>query len=383
MVFVLASWGEVVTMEPLVRALRRERPGARIVISVERREAIAAARALSDEAVVPFPFDSALPVARWHARAAPDLVVLFEQFDFPTFTRSLWTQRVPFIVLQARIKPGRGVGYQRRLANPKFKRWQLRGLRAMLVASPPQREQIAPIMPAEAQLQSVGSLKFPHHEPRISARKTADLRAWIDAATAGAPLLIAGSTHAREEAFVWDALQIARGGREQNAPVLLIAPRRLHRVDEVVELLNQSGARIARRSRWKAGENIGAVDVLLLDTLGELGAAYQFATGAFVGGTINGASHNVAEPLVWGVPTSYGPTRGNFAVEQILCEEAGVGFRIETPAQLADHWVSLLQSSELRAQLSDKAQTLVEAQSGAFAQTLQTLLEAADAIALR
>ena len=364
--FVLASWGELVTMEPLIRALRRERPRMRLLISVERPEIIAQARALADEVVVPFPFDSPWPVARWQARVRPDLVVFFEQFEFPTLTGSLRMQRVPFVIVQARVNASRGLGYQRRTAHPKFKRWQLRGVRAMLVASQWQGDLIAPVLSDQAQLKVVGSLKFPIERPQIAPQRDADLRAWIEAATGGAPLLLAGSTHPNEEAFILDALQIVREKYRGAAPALLLAPRGLQRADEVAELLSERGLRFSRRSQWQSVESSATgnaaksaaerQDVLLLDTMGELGVAYGYGVAALVGGTINGSSHNIAEPLVWGVPVAYGPMRGHFESEQVLCENAGVGFRIETPAELAAHWLSLLESSELRDDLASKAQ---------------------------
>ena len=373
-----ASWGEVVTLKPLIEALKRERPDAQLIFSVQRREAIEAARALADEAVLPHPFDYVVPVARWHAQARPNLVVFYEQFDLPVLARSLWVRRVPLVVVQARAnQTSGGHGYKRRLNTPAFWRWQLRGLRALLLTSRTHHAIMAPLSPDGAELKVVGSLKFARDKPRLAPDHEADLHAWLAAGTAGAPLLVAGSTHAGEEAFVLDALDIVRRDTNGAAPVVLLAPRRLQRVDEVLQLLQERGLRVSRRSQ----PALGAVDVLLLDTLGELGAAYAYATGAFVGGTVNGASHNVAEPLAWSLPVAYGPKRGNFAVEQTLCEEAGVGFRIETPAELAAHWTALLQSDELRRELGARADALVEAQSAAFERSLQALIEVVDAAA--
>ena len=376
-----ASWGELVTLSPLVAALKRERPVARLVLSVELGEAIATARALSDEAVLPWPYDSPLPVARWLARAQPDLVILYEQFDLPVITRALWLNRVPFIVIQTRVNAGREIGYKRRLNRPIFRRWQLRGLRAMLLQSPAHHQLLAPFAPDDAQLRVVGSLKFPHDRPQLAPSAEADLRAWIAAGTVSAPLLVAGSTHAGEEEFIVETLALVRRDCSGAAPVALLAPRRLGRVGEIVQLLDERGLRVSRRSQWHAGAPNEAVDVLLLDTLGELPLAYSHGVAAFVGGTFGDASHNVAEPLVWGIPVAYGPKRGNFEVEQTLCEAAGVGFRIETPAELAAHWTALLDSPALRRELSDKAEALVESQRAAFKRTLQILVEAVDEFA--
>ena len=373
--FITLGWGEVATMEPLARALREARPDAALGFTVKHREAIPLASQLSDEEVLPLPFDRPLPVARWHERANPDLVVLYERFNLATLLRSLWLRRVPFVIVHARMSAKRA--NNRSSFNLKFKRWQLRGLCDILLPTPDYQPGTAQIAPDGARLHIVGSIKFPHVKPQLPPEQNADLRAWIEAGTADAPLLAAGSTHQTEETFVLDAWQKVRENGPQNAPVLLLAPRKPDRTDEVFRLLQARGLRVSCRSQ---PERNGAVDVLLLDTLGELGVAYSYATGAFVGGTLSADAHNVAEPLVWSIPVAYGPRRGNFAVEQTLCEEAGVGFRIETPDELAAHWTELIQSAELRRELAAKTENLLAAQRDAFARTLQVLVEAVDSV---
>lgn len=55
------------------------------------------------------------------------------------------------------------------------------------------------------------------------------------------------------------------------------------------------------------------MDILLLDTLGELAAAYAEGTVALVGGGWDGAGgHNPLEPVQAGVPTLLGPGFANF-----------------------------------------------------------------------
>ncbi len=377
-VFVTLGWGEVATMEPLAQALRAARPQARLLFTVKHREAIPLASQLADEEVLPLPFDRPLAVARWHGRARPDVVVFYERFNLATLLRSLWLARVPFLIVHARMSAKRV--NNRSAPNLRFKRWQLRGLRAILLPTPDYRPGTQQIAPDEAQIHTVGSIKFPHVKPRLAPEREADLRAWIEAATGGAPLLVAGSTRETEEEFVLDAWEKTRAACPANAPVLLLAPRKPARTDEVLRELNARNLRVSRRSQWARDASNVRADVLLLDTLGELGVAYSHAVAAFVGGTVNGDSHNVAEPLIWNIPVAYGPKRGNFGVEQTLCENAGVGFRVETPAELSAHWTELLNAPDLRRSLADKAQELVESQRDAFARTLQILIDAVDAV---
>ena len=377
-VFITLGWGEVATMEPLVKALRVARPNAQLIFTVKHREAIPLASELADEEVLPLPFDRPLPVSRWHARARPDVVIFYERFKLVTLLRSLWLQRVPFAIVHARMSAKRA--NNRSALNLKFKRWQLRGLRDILLPTPDYLPGTQQIAPAEAGLHVVGSVKFPHAKPQMAPEREAELRAWIEAATAGkAPLLIAGSTHETEEAFVLQAWEKTRANCPENSPVLLLAPRKPYRTDEILQLLNERNLRVSRRSQWNSTKSERA-DVLLLDTLGELSVVYSHGVGAFLGGTIVGSSHNVAEPLIWNLPVAYGPKRGNFGVEQTLCESAGVGFRIETPDELAAHWTEIIQSPDLRAELSRKIEALLEKQSLAFEHTLKVLIETVDAV---
>ena len=376
------GWGEVATITPLARALRQARPNARLVFTVIAREAIETASQLTDEEVLPKPFDNLWAVARWHARARPDLVVFYERFDVATLARSLWVQRVPFVIVQARMTIKRAK--KSSSLSLRFKHWQFRGLRAIMVTTPDYLPNVGNLAPATAQAHVVGSIKFPHQRPPFDAEKAADLRAWIENSVGKAPLLVAGSTHPEEENWVLDAFQIVRENwnNEGPQPVLLLAPRRPQRADEIAQLVEQRGLRLSRRSQMPpdapnlSGES---VDVLLLDTLGELVTVYGWASGVFVGGSIISGSQNVTEPLVWSKPVAYGPQRGNFVVEQTLCEAAGVGFRVHTPAELAAHWTQLLNSPALRRELGEKADALIAEQSQAFTRTLQVLVDAVDA----
>ena len=89
-------------------------------------------------------------------------------------------------------------------------------------------------------------------------------------------------------------------------------------------------------------------DVLLLDTLGELPAAYREGTLALVGGgwTWQGG-HNPLESVRWGLPTVLGPGFRNFEdlVHPLL--DAGLLRIAEAPA-LRETVLSLLEQTPLR-----------------------------------
>ncbi|MEQ1572511.1 MAG: tetraacyldisaccharide 4'-kinase, partial [Myxococcota bacterium] len=133
-----------------------------------------------------------------------------------------------------------------------------------------------------------------------------DLKA---AASAPAPLLswprpfaVGASTRDGDELRLLSAL-------DRVAPELgcVLAPREPSRFDAVARALD--GRRWARRTALAGGVVPPGVDVVLLDTLGELPGALVGASVAFVGGTFDPAigGHSPWEAAVAGVPVVAGP----------------------------------------------------------------------------
>lgn len=116
------------------------------------------------------------------------------------------------------------------------------------------------------------------------------------------PVFLAASTRPGDEARLLAAWQ---GWAE--APHLVLAPRHLGRVPEVSALLDSSGLSWARRSSWEGDP----VEVLLLDTQGELAGLHRRAQAALVGGSFDAAigGHSPAEALAAGIPVLGGPSR--------------------------------------------------------------------------
>jgi 3-deoxy-D-manno-octulosonic-acid transferase len=132
----------------------------------------------------------------------------------------------------------------------------------------------------------------------------------LEAAWADSRVLVAGNTVEGEEDLVLEAWC----GLEPSAR-LILAPRQPRRFQEVANLLAARNLPFRRASEsWPESlQAWGPSRVLLLDTLGELAAAYRLGTLALVGGGWKWeGGHNPIEPVRWGVPTWIGPGFGNF-----------------------------------------------------------------------
>ena len=153
-----------------------------------------------------------------------------------------------------------------------------------------------------------GNLKADLPAPRPLHEGWAALRA----AWAGCAVLVAGNTVAGEEGLLLDAWRAAR--RDTPGLRLILAPRQPRRFEAVARNLSDGGLAFRRASvPWPPDALWRSTDVLLLDTLGELPAAYAEGTLALVaGGWAASGGHNPLEPIRAGLPTVIGPGFSNF-----------------------------------------------------------------------
>jgi len=162
-------------------------------------------------------------------------------------------------------------------------------------------------------------------------------------------------------------------------PRLLIAPRHPERFDDVAGLLDRSGLTWTRRTAVPT-EADKACDVVLLDTIGELGAVYSLGTIVFVGGSIAPTGgHNILEPAAVSSAIVTGPHVYNFKeINQIFLEQdAIIQLRVEDGVDIADELASvftrLLTDDPERLELQRRAKHVWEQNLGATELTLDYL----------
>lgn len=370
-VFVGTGFGETRIVEQLAAALREAHPHVRTTWALRDGEAVRAARERHPgQAVTWMPFDFAVPVWRWLRRLSPDVVVFVEKFWFHNLVRcsARWGAKVMLANGRMRAHTASRYGLMR-----PFHRWVVGGFTCMCFQSEEQLERIRAILPATVETRVTGNVKFDLRPPQPVNEQAVALWLAGSAAPDGRPLLAAGSTGPADEEWVLQAFEIVR---RETPCALLLAPRRLHRADEIVKAIAARSLSISRRTQ----PTTGAADVYLLDTMGELAAAYKFAAAAFIGGTVcaDDSGHNVLEPLLWGAPVCYGPAKSDFAVVQRACEEAGVGFTIRSPQELAARWLDVLQNPQRRDAWRASAAQLLARQCGAIEKTVTAIIEQAE-----
>ncbi len=365
------SVGETLAIEPLVARLRELYPARQVALSVTT----AAARNLAERRVPAhrifyFPLDLPRLVRRALAAVSPDLILIVETEIWPNFLREAAARGTPVLFINGRIS-GRSFARYRVVA--RLLRKPLACVRGFLMQSDLDARRIIELGAPEERVQVIGNLKYDLlPAENLGFRKLmreALMRAGIQR------VLVAGSTMEGEEELVLAAWRALRPGKGR---LLVIAPRHPQRFETVARKLQASGLSWTRRTRLET-DGLPEDGVLLLDTIGELAAMYQFARAVFVGGSlVPHGGHNLLEPAYFGVPVAFGPYMFNFSsiAEQFL--KAGAAFRADSAPELAVIWQRLLDEEPLRRHMGEAARQLLAAKRGATDRVLEAIARQLD-----
>ena len=369
------SVGEIGVARNLLAELRRRLPsGVRFGVSVSTaagREL--AERTLSSQAAIyAFPFDLSRPIEKALDATRPGIVVLTETELWPLFIESAARRGIPVALVNGRISEHSFARY--RLVRGFFAR-TLRKLSLAAMQSAEDARRLEALGAPAERVRTFGNLKYdlPSPAPFADAGRLA-------AAAAGRPVFVAGSTGVGEEELVLDAWQAL-----SPRPLLVLAPRRPERFDEVARLVETRGLKLLRRSTSTLDPRPSTVDfppdVYLLDSIGELASAYRDATLAFAGGSlVASGGQSPIEAWAAGVAVVAGPHMENFREAARLGESLGILRRAESPAALARIFGDALAHREDTARRGEEAARFVASSRGAAAATAAALAELAPAL---
>ena len=319
--FHAVSVGEVNLLGTLVPAFRKRYPDWIIVVSSTTDTGLAEARKrFSDLPVIAYPFDFTWAVATAFDRVRPAIVVLAESELWPNFLSAAKRRDVPVVVVNARMSPRsfarlkRFAALARRLLFEKVTRFA--------VQEEEYAERFRKLGVPDEKLVVTGSVKYDGTSGERDSVQSRELARLL--AIESAVVLLAGSTHSPEESIILDAFARLRV-RFPHLRLILV-PRHPDRFDEVAGLVEQSKLPFVRRSRVTEPLPLMPA-VVLLDTVGELSAAWGLADIGFTGGSLDGkrGGQSMIEPAGYGVPCVFGPHVWNFKDAARRLVEVGGG----------------------------------------------------------
>jgi 3-deoxy-D-manno-octulosonic-acid transferase len=221
----------------------------------------------------------------------------------------------------------------------------------------------------------VGNLKF--DAAKLEERRLLNVPALLRqlGVPEGARLLVAGSTHAGEEAILADLF--LRWRSQFPSLFLVLVPRHFERGKEVGRELTARGINFAYRSQVSANTRHKAneIECLLVNTTGELKYFYEHADVIFIGKSLTAeGGQNPIEPGALGKPMVFGPNMQNFeAIAKAFVEGHGAVQVADVPA-LESAVTELLGDPARAAEIGKNAVRIVRENSGAIERTVDLIV---------
>lgn len=368
------SVGEVLAAKPLLDGWRRRFPNDIVFVSTttETGQRLARERVTSADGIFYFPLDAEFAVRRALGAIRPDAAIVMETEIWPNFLREARRRGIPVTFANARISE-RSFG--------RFKKWRfligdffeqaLRDAELFLAQTPEDAARLIEMGAPEERVAVTGNLKYDAEPPAES-----EFGAWLREEVRRQerwPVLVAGSVAAEEEEAVLAAYDVAQ--RQWRHTLLVFAPRKPARFDAAAEIVAAGGWTVMRRSKLDMRAPLDENgDVLLLDSIGELGGLYALADGVFVGGSLVPAGgHNILEPAWFGQAPIFGPHMENFQEMAAQFLDARAAIQVTSGTQLGRVWVQLITQDGLRERMGKAAQELSLRHRGATERSLDRI----------
>ena len=323
------SLGETRAAAALIDALRRQRPGLRLLLTHGTATGREAGEALLRRGDLQawLPYDTPGAVRRFLRRHQPAVGVLMETEVWPNLLFAAAEAELPMVLANARLSEGS----------------LKKGLRLKLLIGPAAgsfTRVLAQTEPDARRLRAagasralvMGNLKFDvSPNPKLIARGLQ----WRQ--PLNRPVVLATSTREGEE----EPLMAAWARLPQPRPLLVLVPRHPQRFELIADIVPDFGLSFVRRSQWgeQPPAEAGEADLWLGDSVGEMPLYYGMADVALLGGSFaRFGGHNLIEAAACGCPLVMGPHTFNFAqaAELSLASRASVrAANIEQAVQMA------------------------------------------------
>lgn len=358
------SLGEVVAATPLIDALLMKK--WRVLVTTMTPTGSQQVIARFGQQVIHqyLPYDFPWSLRRFFKTYQPRLGIIMETELWPNLIYQAKGMSIPLFLANARLSDQSFKSYKkvRFMFKPILN--QFTGIFAQ---SPEDMRRFIALGASSTVVESLGNIKFDLQQPKKSHN---NVRQFKHQWGLGRTVVIAASTHDNEEH------QLILGLNQLKATIpgvlLLIAPRHPERFQAIYDLCLTQGFRTARRSESASIQN--NIDVLVIDSLGELLTFYQCSDYAFVGGSlVPVGGHNVLEPIAMGVPVFCGPYMMNSKAvcRELLAHDAMV--MVQNVDELMLAIIDMFKNKPKRALQISHATSVLNANQGTVARYMERI----------
>ncbi len=371
-----SSVGEAKIASVLIKEIRKKIPYYKLLISSMTPMGVQTLKDLYPEEIVIFvPLDLKNCIRRILKCFRIKLLVLVETEIWPNLIYLLKKEQAKVIVVNGRISDKSFKKYRI------FKFW-MKGFLSFIDVFSMQSEKYARriiFLGADREkVKITGNVKYDGFlSEQITNREIEDI--YQEFCLVEKDLIwVAGSTRAGEEKIIIDVYK--RILNKYPGLKLIIAPRHLERVAYLEGLLRKGSFNFTRKSTLSSKITFGQVEkkslfplnIIILDTMGELMKTYAIATIVFVGGSlVKIGGHNILEPASLAKPVLFGPYMQNFKEPACLLKKENGGIQVGNERELEINILHLLNDSSLLFKIGENARKAVLSGQGATLKNLE------------
>ncbi|PYE29001.1 3-deoxy-D-manno-octulosonic-acid transferase [Rhizobium sp. PP-CC-3A-592] len=358
--FHAASVGETMSVIPLIKEIHR-RGIAVVLTSGTTTSARVVAERLGDIATHQYvPLDFKPAVSRFLDYWEPDLAIIAESEIWPMTIMELGKRHIPQILVNGRLSDRSFARWKKRpnLADAIFE-----NLALVIAQSEADAERFSALGALPVMVS--GNLKVDTDAPPVDNAVLRQYRQQIENRKTWAAI----STFEGEEAA---AGSVHLALKERNALLTIIVPRHPERCDAIEAMLVAKGLTVARRTR--NDPVTPETDILLGDTVGEMGLYLRLTDVAFVGRSLFGeGGQNPIEPAMLGCAILSGGNVQNFRETYQTLAKNGSAKIVRDTEMLAKGVHYLLTNDEVRRKMIEAGQEAVHEMRGALSATIRGL----------
>lgn len=362
-----SSVGEVKAVIPLVKEIQRSFPKWNIVVTTVTRTGNRVAKnLLSNVIILYFPLDFFFIVKRAIRLVQPNAVILVESELWANFLAQIYGKKIPVALINVRM------------SKRSFKRYGMMKFfvrqfieKLSLITTPTKREATKIKLlggPAE-RIHIVGNLKYENVQlDGFGKPEKLDLLKNLGFSE-NSVILLGGSTHPGEEEIL---LSIYEDLLKHFPNLhLVLVPRHPERRNQVSNAVEKRGFPYQLKTELDVHQ---PHQVLILDTVGELERTYSIADVVFIGKSLTKkGGQNFLEPARLGKCVVFGPHMESFEDMAATFVEQNGAIQVLNEKDLKLEIQKLLESSEQRNAMGQKAREIIAMNQGSLKETLSLI----------
>ncbi|MGA1862393.1 3-deoxy-D-manno-octulosonic acid transferase [Deferribacter thermophilus] len=319
--FHCASVGEVRSLKILINEIRKRYPDLAIVIStITYSGKEVAVKELNPDVVFLLPIENSLAIRYLINYLNTKILFIVDTEIWPNLILTA-SKIIPLVMINARISDRSFKNYYRM----KFIfSYLLTKFQKIFVKSEDDFLKFERILGGKNNLELLGNLKFfEKKEVHVD-----------DLDFLNGRLITAGSTHRGEEELILGAYKEVKNSFDK----LIIVPRHINRVEEIVRLTKSFNFNV---SKWSEGvDNCIQSEVIVVDKFGMLEKFYKISEKVFVGGSIvtNIGGHNIFEALQFRKVIACGDNMWNFKEIYDLAKRYDLIYPVKSKKDFIDYF---------------------------------------------